>query len=72
MSDTILITGGTGFLGLALARRLRGPARVVLAGRNNEQNRTAALALGSFNTPSRAPISQLLSLANAPPEEELG
>jgi UDP-glucose 4-epimerase len=44
--QTILITGGTGFLGRALARHLRGQARVVLAGRNNEQNRTAAIATG--------------------------
>ena len=44
--DTILITGGTGFLGRALARHLRGKARVVLGGRNNEQNRTAGLATG--------------------------
>jgi FlaA1/EpsC-like NDP-sugar epimerase len=46
MEKTILITGGTGFLGRALARQLKGTARVVLAGRNNEQNRTAALATG--------------------------
>lgn len=42
LTDTILITGGTGFLGRFLARKLtaRG-ARVVLGARNNEQNRLA-------------------------------
>ncbi|HXU73141.1 MAG TPA: SDR family NAD(P)-dependent oxidoreductase [Polyangia bacterium] len=45
-TPTILVTGGTGFLGRALGRLLRERARVVLAGRNNEQNRTAALATG--------------------------
>ena len=47
-TKTILITGGTGFLGRALARHLkdRPGVRTVLAGRNNEQNRTAAIATG--------------------------
>lgn len=41
MKKTILITGGTGFLGKRLALALRGSARVVLAGRNNKQNSVA-------------------------------
>src|SRR5262245_47642376 len=44
--DTILITGGTGFLGRALARHLRDKAHVVRAGSNTEQTRTAAIATG--------------------------
>ena len=36
--NTILVTGGTGFLGRALARELKGEHRVVLTGRNNKQN----------------------------------
>ena len=38
---TILITGGTGFLGKRLALALKNDFRVVLAGRNNKQNFTA-------------------------------
>jgi UDP-N-acetylglucosamine 4,6-dehydratase len=38
MQKTLLITGGTGFLGKRLARALRGQYRVVLTGRNNKQN----------------------------------
>lgn len=45
-TPTILVTGGTGFLGRALGRQLRQRARVVLAGRNNEQNRIAAIDTG--------------------------
>ena len=43
MSQTILISGGTGFLGRHLGAHLRssGDTRVVLAARNNEQNRKA-------------------------------
>jgi FlaA1/EpsC-like NDP-sugar epimerase len=43
---TILITGGTGFLGRALALSLRDKHRVVLAGRNNKQNLYAAQITG--------------------------
>ncbi|MDB4967974.1 MAG: UDP-glucose 4-epimerase [Myxococcales bacterium] len=60
---TILITGGTGFLGRALARQLRGKARVVLAGRNNEQNRTAALATGCDVIP--LDVANLASMRDA-------
>src|SRR5258705_307987 len=38
MKQTILITGGTGFLGKRLALRLKADNRVVLAGRNNKHN----------------------------------
>lgn len=41
MKKTILITGGTGFLGKRLALALRDSSRVVLAGRNNKQNSVA-------------------------------
>ncbi len=38
MKKTILITGGTGFLGRRLGLALKGKYRVVLTGRNNKQN----------------------------------
>lgn len=38
MAKTVLITGGSGFLGRNLAMFMRGDKRVVLAGRNNKQN----------------------------------
>jgi UDP-N-acetylglucosamine 4,6-dehydratase/5-epimerase len=38
MTKTILITGGTGFLGRNLAAALRGEYNVVLGARNNKQN----------------------------------
>ena len=41
MSQTILITGGTGFLGKRLALQLKDKYRVVLTGRNNKQNMAA-------------------------------
>ena len=41
MRETILITGGTGFLGKRLAIKLKDKYRVVLTGRNNKQNMTA-------------------------------
>lgn len=48
--ETVLITGGTGFLGRRLALALKDSHRVVLAARNNKQNadaqhRTGCLAL---------------------------
>ncbi len=45
-APTLLITGGTGFLGRSLARSLKSRFRVVLTGRNNEQNRLAELETG--------------------------
>jgi UDP-N-acetylglucosamine 4,6-dehydratase/5-epimerase len=43
---TILVTGGTGFLGRALALNLRNKHRIVLTGRNNKQNANAAHVTG--------------------------
>jgi UDP-glucose 4-epimerase len=43
---TILVTGGTGFLGRALALKLRDKFRVVLTGRNNKQNAYATQVTG--------------------------
>lgn len=42
----ILVTGGTGFLGRALALRLKGSHRVILTGRNNKQNAYAQKVTG--------------------------
>ena len=39
--DTILITGGTGFLGRELGMQLKDQFRVILAARNNNQNQIA-------------------------------
>lgn len=41
MKKTLLITGGTGFLGKRLALALKNEYRVVLTGRNNKQNLVA-------------------------------
>jgi UDP-N-acetylglucosamine 4,6-dehydratase/5-epimerase len=41
MKKTLLITGGTGFLGRSLARALRDQYNVVLGARNNKQNMMA-------------------------------
>ncbi len=38
MKKTVLITGGTGFLGKRLGLALKDEYNVVLAGRNNKQN----------------------------------
>src|ERR1700694_5619512 len=38
MKETLLITGGTGFLGKRLGLALKDQYNVVLAGRNNKQN----------------------------------
>ena len=46
MKETILITGGTGFLGKRLGLRLKDKYRVILAGRNNKQNMAAAKLSG--------------------------
>ena len=43
---TILITGGTGFLGRNLAQRLKPNHRVILTGRNNKQNLSARSITG--------------------------
>lgn len=41
MNKTVLITGGTGFLGKRLALALKKSHRVILTGRNNKQNSAA-------------------------------
>lgn len=41
MKQTVLVTGGTGFLGRRLGKAMRDGFRVVLAGRNHDQNRAA-------------------------------
>lgn len=51
MSRTILITGGSGFLGRHLGALLSGTDRVVLAARNNEQNARAAGEAGVESMP---------------------
>jgi UDP-glucose 4-epimerase len=48
---TILVTGGTGFLGRALALKLRDRQRIVLTGRNNKQNAHAAQVTGCMVLP---------------------
>lgn len=42
MTDPILITGGTGFLGKRLALALRDSGRIILGARNNKQNMLAS------------------------------
>ncbi len=51
MKQTILITGGTGFLGKRLALRLKADNRVVLAGRNNKHNLNAQQFTGCTTIP---------------------
>jgi UDP-N-acetylglucosamine 4,6-dehydratase len=46
VSQTVLITGGTGFLGKRLGIALKNDYRVVLTGRNNKQNQAAAKFTG--------------------------
>lgn len=46
MKKTILITGGTGFLGRNLALALKNNHRVILTGRNNKQNMYAKTVTG--------------------------
>jgi FlaA1/EpsC-like NDP-sugar epimerase len=46
MKKTLLITGGTGFLGRRLGSTLREQYDIVLAGRNNKQNMTAGQTTG--------------------------
>ena len=48
---TILVTGGTGFLGRNLATALKNEYRVVLTGRNNKQNNYAQQVTGCETLP---------------------
>jgi UDP-N-acetylglucosamine 4,6-dehydratase/5-epimerase len=63
MKDTILITGGTGFLGRRLGLKLKEKYRVILTGRNNKQN----MAAGKFTGCETAPVdvSNLQSIKDA-------
>lgn len=51
MSQTILITGGTGFLGKRLALALKDDNRVILTGRNQKQNYAAEQFTGCQTVP---------------------
>lgn len=51
MKETILITGGTGFLGKRLGLRLKNEYRVILTGRNNKQNLGAGNLTGCETAP---------------------
>ena len=51
MKKTILITGGTGFLGKRLGLALKNKYRVILTGRNNKQNITAQKFTGCESAP---------------------
>jgi nucleoside-diphosphate-sugar epimerase len=46
LSKTLLITGGSGFLGRRIGTLLKDRFRVVLVGRNNERNQHAAAVTG--------------------------
>ena len=48
---TILITGGTGFLGRHLALQLKKDNTVIIAGRNNKQNAIASKITGCQSAP---------------------
>jgi UDP-N-acetylglucosamine 4,6-dehydratase/5-epimerase len=51
MKETILITGGTGFLGKRLALKLKDRYRIILTGRNNKQNLSAKKFTGCEMAP---------------------
>jgi UDP-N-acetylglucosamine 4,6-dehydratase len=51
MKDTVLITGGTGFLGKRLGLALKNRYRVVLSGRNNKNNMDAQQFTGCLTLP---------------------
>lgn len=63
MKETVLITGGTGFLGKRLALQLKDKYRVVLTGRNNKQNMTARQFTGCEIAPMD--ISNIESVRDA-------
>ena len=63
MRETVLITGGTGFLGKRLALKLKDKYRVVLTGRNNKQNMTAKQFTGCEIAPMD--ISNIESVRDA-------
>lgn len=51
MKKTLLITGGSGFLGSCLAKKLMSKYKIILGSRNNSQNRLAAEKIGCSFTP---------------------
>src|SRR5690554_6327161 len=51
MKKTILITGGTGFLGRQLALFLKKDYKIILGARNNKQNMTASKITGCTAVP---------------------
>jgi len=51
VSETLLVTGGSGFLGRRIGTMLKGRFRVVLVGRNNERNQQAREATGCESLP---------------------
>ena len=51
MKKTILITGGTGYLGRSLANKLKGKYQVILGARNNKQNLQANKQTGCETVP---------------------
>lgn len=63
MMEKILITGGTGFLGRALAIKLKSNYQVYLCGRNNTQNSFAQMTTGCQAIP--ADISSMESIRDA-------
>ena len=63
MGKTILVTGGTGFLGRHLALALRDDFEVVLGGRNNKQNAAVAELTGCTVLP--LDVSRIDSIRDA-------
>lgn len=63
MKETILITGGTGFLGKRLGLKLKDKYRVILTGRNNKQNMGAAKFTGCETAP--VDVSSIQSIKDA-------
>lgn len=61
--EKILITGGTGFLGRALAKKLKSNYEVHICGRNNTQNSFAQMTTGCHAIP--ADISSIESIRDA-------
>jgi UDP-N-acetylglucosamine 4,6-dehydratase len=61
--ETILITGGTGFLGKRLGLQLKDEYRVILTGRNNKQNMMAAKFTGCEIAPMD--VSNIASVRDA-------
>ncbi len=66
VAKTMLVTGGTGFLGKRLGMVLKDDYRVILAGRNNKQNQAAARATNhaARARPIRMPTGAAMSGTN--------